>query len=283
MSEARMTTPGMFKPQFTATILLRDHVNVSFRQLQDELRRIAPDEVLGDWQGAVADPESVPGIEMLTLNDQVLSAILVDAPANQAILQPGPFRNPLWPNAEQEAAEHKAHILVMGLEDPPDREGLLAKARAVTWVTAAIARIVPIVGVSWADAANLVSAKAFALTIDNHFSRPSRNAVPFWVRIKIARADDSPQGEPQMTLGTLGLRLFGLRELEYAPLPANPTPLMEHAFGVSEYLLRSGKRLDEGETIGVDDEGEMRFAISLRDDSQFGPYPVARLTLVNGL
>ena len=69
--------------------------------------------------------------------------IIVDAPANPAILQPGPFRNPLWPNAEQEAAEHKAHILVMGLKDPPDREAALVKARAVTWVTAALARYKP--------------------------------------------------------------------------------------------------------------------------------------------
>lgn len=55
---------------------------------------------------------------------------------------------------------------------------------------------------------------------------------------------------------------------------------MAHAFGVMEYLLRSGECLDEGETIGVDGEGEMKFAISLHDDSRFGPYPVARLTLI---
>lgn len=281
MTEAHAAAPGMFKPQFTATILLRERVNLSFRQLQEELRRIAPDEVLGDWEGPVADPDSVPGIEMLTLNDQVLAALIVDAPANPAILQPGPFRNPLWPNAEQEAAEHKAHILIMGLKDPPtDREGRLAKARAVTWVTAAIAQLVPVVGVSWADAANLVSAAAFASTIRHNFSQPSHNAVPFWMRIKIAMADGGPRGEPMMTAGTLGLRLFGLRELEYDPVPFPPFSIMEHAYATAEYLLRSGKHLDEGETIGVEGEGEMKFAISLHDDSPFGPYPVARLTLI---
>ncbi|MCK1389579.1 DUF4261 domain-containing protein [Bradyrhizobium sp. 1] len=282
MTEAHAAAPGMFKPQFTATMLLGENVNISFRQLLEELARIAPDAVLGDWGGPVTDPDLVPGIEMVTLNDEILSVIIVDAPANPAILQPGPFRNPLWPNAEQEAAQHKAHILVIGLKDPPDREGALVKARAVTWVTAALARLVPVVGVSWADGANLVSAAAFASIIKNNFSQPSHNAVPFWVRIKIARADDGPKGEPLMTMGTLGLHLFGLRELEYAPVPPDPMSMMGHAFGVMEYLLRSGKRLDEGETIGVESEGEMKFAISLRDNSHFGPSPVARLTLISG-
>ena len=281
MSEARATAPGMFKPQFTATMLLQENVNVSFRQLQKELGRIVPEALLGDWDGPVADPDSVPGIEMLTLNGDILSVIIVDAPANPAILQPGPFRNPLWPNAEKEAAQHKAHILVMGLKDPPDREASLAKARAVTWVTAAIARLVPIVGVSWADGANLVSAAAFAAIVRNNISQPGGNAVPLWVRIKIAKADDGRQGEPLMTAGTLGLRIFGLRELEYAPVSPNPVSIMEHAYSVAEYLLRSGKRLDDGETIGGDGEGEMKFAISLHDTGQFGPSPVARLTIIS--
>jgi Domain of unknown function (DUF4261) len=282
MSEARAAAPGMFKPQFTATMLLQENVNLSFRQLQEELGRMGSEAVLGDWDGPVADPDSVPGIEMLTLNGEILSVIIVDGPANPAILQPGPFRNPLWPNAEQEASQHKAHILVMGLKDPPDREAALVKARAVTWVTAALARLVPVVGVSWADGANLVSAAAFAAIIKNNFSQPSRNAVPFWVRIKIAKADDGPQGEPLMTIGTLGLRIFGLRELEYAAVPPNPVSMMEHAYAVAEYLLRSGKHLDDGETIGGNGEGEMGFAISLHGDSQFGPSPVARLTITSG-
>ena len=47
-----------------------------------------------------------------------LAEVTTDAPAPAAVLQPGPFVNPLWPNAEQEAARHKAHIVVIAPENP---------------------------------------------------------------------------------------------------------------------------------------------------------------------
>jgi hypothetical protein len=54
--------------------------------------------------------------------------------------------------------------------------------------------------------------------------------------------------------------------------------IMQHAYSISEYLLRSGKRLGDGETIGVD--GQARFAIAHAGSGGFGPFPVARLSLL---
>ena len=110
--------------------------------------------------------------------------------------------------------------------------------------------------------------------------RPGANAVPFWVRIMLAKADAGPQGEPMMTVGTLGLQIFGLRELDYAPVLFPPLSIMTQAYSVAEYLLRSGKRLDDGETIGV--EGQTKFAISFQDAGQFVSSPVAHLTMSRG-
>ncbi|WP_158932500.1 hypothetical protein [Acidisphaera sp. S103] len=149
------------RPQFTATLLLREVAQPSFAQIRSELERIAPQTQLGDWSGPVTDPAVDPGIEILSLNGERMSVLVIDGPAPGAILQAGPFPNPLWPNAEKEAAGHKAHILVIAPEDPVDREAALAKARAVTVVAGAIARIVPAIGVSWADGANLVKTEAF--------------------------------------------------------------------------------------------------------------------------
>ena len=55
---------------------------------------------------------------------------------------------------------------------------------------------------------------------------------------------------------------------------------MTQAYSVAEYLLRSGKRLDDGETIGV--EGQTKFAISFQDAGQFVSSPVAHLTMSRG-
>lgn len=241
MNEGHMSNSGGAKAQFTATLLLEKQTKLSFSWLQEELKRLAPDAVLADWIGPITDPAADPAIEMLSLDGEKLSVLVVDAPAPAAILQPGLFPNPLWPNAEKEAAQHKGHILVIGLEDPVDRDAALAKARTVTLLAAAIARLVPAIGVSWADGANLVRAAGF-VEITKSIGQPGTNAVPFWVRMMLANEDAVPRGEATLKAGTVGLRIFGLRELEYAAVPLEPGFIMQHAYSVAEYLLRSGKR-----------------------------------------
>lgn len=278
MNQARMPNSARdqgAQPQFTAALLLEKSVDFSFSQLRAELKRIAPQAVLGDWRGPISDPARDPGIEMLSLDDEKLSVLIIDAPAPAAILQPGPFANPLWPKAEQEAAHHKAHIVIVGLQDPIDREAALTKARAVTLLAAAIAPLVSAIGVTWVDGANLVSAATFARVTQN-IGQPGANAVPFWVRVMLAQGPGS-RSERLMKAGTLGLQIFGLRELEYAAAPLDPGFIMQHAYSTSEYLLSSGKRLADGETIGV--EGQERFTIAHADAGDFVSFPVARLSL----
>lgn len=288
MSEDHLPNPGKTKAQFTAGLLLEKQVKFSLSQLQAELKRIAPRAVLGDWRGPVTDYTVVPGIEMLSaalgfqlgLNGEKLSVLVVDAPAPAAVLQPGPFPNALWPNAEREAAHHKAHISIFGSQDPIDREAALATARAVTLLAAAVSRLVPAVGVNWADGANLVRAAAFPVMTQN-IGQPDANAVMFWIRIMLAKGPPGVHGEQTMKAGTLGLRIFGLRELEYAPAPLDPGFIVQHAYSVSEYLLRSGKRLADGETIGVGGQAVVKevFTTSHAEAGDFVSYPIARLSL----
>jgi hypothetical protein len=266
------SNPGV-RAQFTAVLLLDRPVRLSFGEIRSALKRIAPDAVLGDWNGPVTDPVD-PGIEMLSLNGEKISVLNIGAPAPAAVLQTGPFLNPLWPNSATEAAKHKAHFVIVGLDDPVGRQAALAKARTVTLLTAAIARLVPTIGVIWADSGNLVKAGAFAGMAEK-IGKSGGNAVPFWVRLMLATGPDDPRGKQTITAGTLGLRIFGLRELEYAPASLEPAFAMQHAYSVSEYLLGSGKRLGDGETIGVD--GQVGFAVSYADKGEFTSFPVARL------
>ncbi len=274
MSEPRISAEGRIKPQFTAMLLLEKQTKLSFRQLQEQLKRLAPDAVLGDWTGPITDAAADPGIEMLSLNGEKLSVLVVDAPAPLAILQPGLFPNLLWPNAERETAHHEAHIRVIGLEDPVDRDTALAKARTVTLVAAAIARLVPAIGVDWVDGANLMRATGF-IEVTKNIGQPGTNAVPFWVRIMLAKGNSGPRGQPMLKAGTTGLRIFKLRELEYEAAPFDPSFIMPHAYSIAEYLLTSGKRLADGETIGA--ESQRRFRISYADTGDFVSFPITRL------
>jgi hypothetical protein len=270
-------TNQTWHPQFTAALLLERPASISFAQLKTELNRIAPQATLGDWSGPIADPSPETGIELISLNGEKMSVLVVDAPAPAAILQPGPFPNPLWPNATTEAARHKAHIVVIGLGDPIDRVAALAKARAVTLVAAAIARLVPAIGACWVDGANLVKADTF-ISITENIGQADANAVPFWIRLMVARAQPGQNGEDMTVGATLGLRAFGLREVEYAPVSIEPNFIMQHAYSVSDYLIRSGKSLSSGETIGVTEQ--IGFAISHADKGNFSSSPVAYLSLV---
>jgi hypothetical protein len=280
MGEAHLPNRGRAKAQFTAALLLEKQVKLSFSQLEAELKRIAPRAMLGGWGGPVTNPAVDPGMGMLNLNGENLSVLVIDAPAPAAVLKPGPFANSLWPNAETDAAHHTAHIVIIGLQDTIDREAALKKARAVTLLAAAIVRLVPAIGVTWVDGANLVRASAFPVMTKN-IGQPDANAVPFWVRIMLAKGPPGARGEQTMKAGTLGLRIFGLRELEYAPVPLDPGFILQHAYSVSEYLLRSGKRLADGETIGVGGQAVVKevFTISHAEAGNFASYPIARLSL----
>ncbi len=264
------------KAQFTAALLLERHVRLSFRQLQTELKRIVPQAVLEGWDGPVTDSAADPGIEMLSLDGEKLSVLVVDTPAPAAVLQPGPFANLLWPNAEKEAGHHKAHIIVVGLGDPVDQAAALVKARAVTLTAAALTRLVSTIGVTWADAANLVRATAFA-EMTKQIGSPSASVVPFWVRVMLSKGDIGRDGQPMIKAGTLGLHIFGLRELGYAAASLDPGFLIQHAYATADYLLSSGRRLADRETIGI--EGQARFAISHADASDFVSFPTNRLCL----
>jgi hypothetical protein len=50
-----------------------------------------------------------------------------------------------------------------------------------------------------------------------------------------------------------------------------------HAYSIAEYLLSSGRRLADGETIGV--EGQRRFNISHADAGDFVSFPIPRFNL----
>ena len=183
--------------QFTAALLLKQSARPTFAQIQLELKRLAPQAVLGDWRGPITDHTIDPGIETLSLNGEKISVLVVDAPAPASVLHPGPFPNIGWPNAEIEAAHHKAHIVIIGLEDPVDREAILAKARAVTLMAAAIARLVPAIGVTWVDGAHLMKAESFIKKTET-IGQPGANAVPIWVRVMIAQGRPTSNGEPAL-------------------------------------------------------------------------------------
>jgi hypothetical protein len=135
---------------------LKQFVDTSFSQIRSELKRIAPQADLGDRSGPITGPSLDPGIEMLSVNGETMSVLVINGPAPASVFRP--------------------------------------------------------------------------------------------------------------------------REIEYAPAQLDPSFRMPHAYFVSEHLLRSGKRLSDGETIGVD--GQIGFTVVHADKCVFCAFPVARLSVL---
>jgi hypothetical protein len=259
--------------QFSAILLLEKHLAVTASQIQSELKRFAPQATLGDWGGSM-DLATNPGAEMISINGEPMSVLDIPAPAKETFVERGHFANHIWPNVEADVARHTAQLFITAARKSTDHQSAIAQARAVTLLAAAVARIVPFIGIKWVDGSNSMEAKSFIRATEN-IGQPDANAVPFWIRVMLHR-EPSKGDQIQMIGGTLGLHYFGLLDLEYAASPLEPQFIMQHAYSTAEYLLRSGKTLQDGETIGV--EGQPNgFKISHVKDGLFVPYPVARL------
>lgn len=260
--------------QFSARVLLEKPLSVSASQIESELKRLAPGVKFGNWAGSPSAANS--GAEMISVNDEPISVKAIPAPAEMRVIEQGHYANHIWPTVEADAAKHGAHIFITAAQNAVDRQPILAQARAVTLVAAAIARLIPFIGIQWVDGTNSMDAKGF-IKATEELGRPDANAVPFWVRVMLF-PEPSKGGQTKTIGGTLGLHFFGLTDLEYPAANFEPRFIMQHAYSTAEYLLRSGKTLQDGETIGVENQSPA-LKVSYARDGLFVPYPVARLNL----
>jgi hypothetical protein len=191
--------------QFSAILLLEKPSSVTLSQIESELKRLAPGATLGDWGGS-PDLAANPGAEMISVNAEPMCVMDISAPAKTKVIERGHFANHIWPTVEADVAKHHAHIFVTAARKATDREAALAQARAVTLLAAAVARLVPLIGVKWVDGSNSMNAKGFIKATEN-IGRPDVNAVPFWVRVMLYR--EPSKGDPVSTIGgTMGLHFF---------------------------------------------------------------------------
>jgi hypothetical protein len=260
--------------KLSVILLLAKHQSISVSQIQSEVDRLAPGTTLGDWTGST-DMTASAGAELISVNGEPISVMDVPDRAVMRVVEQGHFANHIWPTIEADADRHTAHIVIAAARGAADREAARAQARAVTLVAAAVARVLPIIGALWVDGSNSIDGNAF-LKVTEKIGQPGANAVRLWVRVMLYR---EPSKGNKLIGGTLGLHFLGLTDLEYAASDLEPQFIMEHALSTSEYLLRSGKSLQDRETVNI--EGQpLAFKVSLIPDGIFIPFPVMRFNLM---
>ena len=263
------------EPTFSATVLYRRHTEVRLTELLAALRSIAPEAVMGDWEGPFTTPPmDDQGVEMLSIDGIRLSVLNIGAAPPPGFFDSGLLPNALLPDAAARLGDHRAHAIIMPLTRPTDRAAAIATARKATLVTWAVAQVTQAEAFKWEDSNNLVPATTLLAAASTLLSAGG-TAVPVWVRILGGRA----HGQQKLMAGSYGLWAFGLPEIEYAPIDLPMDPLVTHAYAVCDYLLKSDKPAKNGDTIGADN-GSRPFGIETLQPGFFTRGPALRLSSI---
>lgn len=217
-------------------------------------------ELATHWPDARAgfDPtQQSDDVIMLHIGDTQLILAKMPAPIPWSDLEGPCATSILWKNAAQEVKQHRLHwiITVMGELEPLELSTLL------TQVTAAALLVCPgAIGVYWGNATLVVPKAMFV-----DFARevlPEGPPLHIWVDFRVGK--DSPQTSAGFTAGMTAL---GHMELETEQSPEAPDDLRERFTGLASYLLENGPVINDGDTIGQDENERIRVVYS---PSKFG-------------
>lgn len=163
----------------------------------------------------------------------------------------------LWPDASSEMREHRVHVIVTVMADcePIERLKILTAATAALAGTCDAA-----VGVYWCDSKVVMSPKMFRdFAIE---MIPDGLPLYVWLDFRIGKGSDG-----KIVGCTTGMSALGHMELETWDCPEPPGELRERLFGLAYYLLENGPVIEDGNTIGEDENERIKIIYS---DSKFG-------------
>lgn len=239
--------------QFSGCVIAHDSVQIRLPQLEIALRSIAPQARLGDWSGSFSAPVTeANGIDMLSVDGVPLTLLPVNTALPPDYLSPGGMPNYIMTiDMSRRLLANKAHVMVMPARAPASLADKIATARAVTLLAWAVAKLVKAEAFKWTDANQVVPLNILELRAEELLPRRG-TAIPAWVRLLAGVTPPDAQGRRMTRVGSYGLWAFGLPEIEYEPLALGTDYLFPHAWGVCTYLLTSGKRVSDGDTIDID-------------------------------
>lgn len=171
----------------------------------------------------------------------------------------------LWRNAANEVQGHKTHIIVT----VSAKTDLVSLSNLLTQATASVLAACPsAIGVYWCNATLLVPKALFVEFATGIL--PKGPPVHIWIDTRVGR-----QESKGVAGFTTGLDALGYMEVETEASPEEPGPLRERLYLLAEYVLSSGRMINDGDTVGEDAGEKIRVVYS---ESAFGnPKKVMKL------
>jgi Domain of unknown function (DUF4261) len=144
-----------------------------------------------------------------------------------------------WPDAFQVASRHKAHLIASCAWSGETR--LNAHLKHTVLVRGLIEQV-PATAVSWRSV--LVSADQFK-GLFQVMQTEQKPPIRLWIKIQLSR-----DGKGGTIASTLGMRDFGLMEIECNSAPMAPTETCQLIENLASYLIANGPVVEDGHTVG---------------------------------
>jgi hypothetical protein len=190
---------------------------------------------------------------------------VMPAPMSWADLEGPCATSILWPDAEKELKAHKNHVIVTvsGELNPIALSTRLTQATAALMATSNHST-----GVFWYNSRAVIRKDIF---ID--FAKdilPLGPPLQLWIDTRVGKTENN------LTSGfTSGMEALGHMEIEAENAPESVSDLRDRLTNLADYLIENGAVINDGDTIGVDEQERIRV---IYIDSVFGhESPVMRL------
>jgi hypothetical protein len=265
-SEYKMANEG---PSFSAPLVCAQIHELSAASLIGAIQRLYPQARIAGWGGSGQAAQgnrgiflSINGVDIGIVHQQFVAPLLAFDGGNQP--------NFYWQSAIHDIATHKSHLFVVEAAFGEFSRSV-ERASAVTIVIDAISNVVPLMGVMWETARNLVQADHFAKLM-----QPFRTSgvIPagLWIRLLAAYQPSAQNG----VAGTFGLKYFGSPDIEIHARRLGYAESLSTALSYAQSRLTTGRPTWHETTTTVEDVAT--FDIDLLDDGLFGIGRVAKLT-----
>lgn len=260
-----MTILALEKPASVVEAELMERMRQQFPQLQSRTASPAQPGVI---------PE--PGAPMIFfMGDCMVTVMFIDGPVPPGTLTIAAQASRVWPEADKELAAHRGHVIVHAKSKTGDWNGALNSARNVTVVSAALAGMLPTIGVYWS--AGWVVSKPGEFIDGAEKMLAGNYPAHLWVQFWFLGGPKTQTGEPTNAILTTGLEPFFGREIEFLPAAIPPTTILHRLLGAMQYLLTSGPVLEHGNTLGVSLDEHIR--VLHADQGQRPGIPIYKFAL----
>ncbi|MBN1216464.1 MAG: DUF4261 domain-containing protein [Candidatus Lokiarchaeota archaeon] len=168
-----------------------------------------------------------------------------------------------WSKATKELKNHTGHYIVSYIGSDINYF-ILEQSIIITKIIISITELIKIKGIYWGSG-TVVNSPEYLIKIGKECLEKDLLPVSLWIEYRIEKNKDDTHN-----ILTTGMDTFGHREIEIQNTRKNPFDILFSLYHFTDYLLKNGPVVKDGDTIGVtkEDKNRVKFGPSLwnRDD-----------------